>query len=180
LGATGFVPLLKGLVVLVALLLLGRVITKDDLRTRFPFELAVVIASALALAKAMFDTGLADSISLWAGSYLSALSPLMALVAVFIISWLLTEMITNNAAAAIMFPLAIAVSSQWSADYMPFVMAVAFGASASFLSPYGYQTNLMVYTAGNYRISDYVKLGAPLLLVYATTTLTMISIIYDF
>jgi len=180
LGATGFVPLLKGLVVLVALLLLGRVITKDDLRARFPFELAVVIASALALAKAMFDSGLADSISLWAGSYLSALSPLMALVAVFIISWLLTEMITNNAAAAIMFPLAIAVSSQWSADYMPFVMAVAFGASASFLSPYGYQTNLMVYTAGNYRISDYVKLGAPLLLVYAITTLTMISIIYDF
>jgi di/tricarboxylate transporter len=180
LGATGFVPLLKGLVVLVALLLLGRIITKDDLRTRFPFELAVVIASALALAKAMFDTGLADSISLWAGSYLSSLSPLMALVAVFIISWLLTEMITNNAAAAIMFPLAIAVSSQWSADYMPFVMAVAFGASASFLSPYGYQTNLMVYTAGNYRISDYVKLGAPVLLVYAVTTLMMISIVYDF
>lgn len=180
LGATGFVPLLKGLVVLVALLLLGRIITKDDLRARFPFELAVVIASALALAKAMFDTGLADSISLWAGSYLSSLSPLMALVAVFIISWLLTEMITNNAAAAIMFPLAIAVSSQWSADYMPFVMAVAFGASASFLSPYGYQTNLMVYTAGNYRISDYVKLGAPVLLVYAVTTLMMISIVYDF
>ncbi len=178
LGASGFVPLLKGLVVLIAALMIAKVVTKDDLKARFPFELAVVIASALGLAQAMFDTGLAESISVWAGSYLSGLTPMMALIGVFVIAWLLTEMITNNAAAAIMFPLAIAVSSQWSSNYMPFVMAVAFGASASFLSPYGYQTNLMVYTAGNYRVSDYIKLGTPLLLVYGAISLTMIAWIY--
>lgn len=178
LGAMGFVPLLKGLLVFIGLLLLFRIITKEELKTRFPFDLTIVVGSALALAKAMFDTGLAGSVSIWAESYLSGLSPLMALVVVFLISWLLTEMVTNNAAAAIMFPLAISVSSQWSANYMPFVMAVAFGASASFISPYGYQTNLMVYTAGNYRISDYVKLGAPLLLVYGVTTVTMITWVY--
>ena len=178
LGAMGFVPLLKGLVVLVALLMLFRVIGKDDLKARFPFELMVVIASALGLAQAMFDSGLAGSVSTWIGQYLGDLSPLAALVGVFVIAWLLTEMITNNAAAAIMFPLAIAVSSQWDAGYMPFVMAVAFGASASFLSPYGYQTNLMVYTAGNYRVSDYVKLGGPLLLVYSATALSMIAWVY--
>lgn len=178
LGATGFVPLLKGLVVLVALLMLGRIISKDDLKARFPFELVVVVASALGLAQAMFDTGLADSVSQWAGSYLSGLSPVMALIGVFVIAWLLTELITNNAAAAIMFPLAIAVSSQWDLGYAPFVMAVAFGASASFLSPYGYQTNLMVYTAGNYRVSDYLRLGGPVLLAYAALVLTMITLVY--
>jgi len=178
LGATGFVPLLKGLLVLFALLMVFKVIGKEDLKARFPFELVVVIGSALALAQAMFQTGLAGSISGLAGEYLSGLSPFMALVAVFVLSWLLTEMITNNAAAAIMFPLAIAVSSQWSTDYIPFVMAVAFGASASFLSPYGYQTNLMVYTAGNYRISDYLKLGGPVLLAYGSSALLMISIVY--
>jgi len=178
LGATGFVPLLKGLLVLLALLMVFKVISKEDIKVRFPFELVVVIGSALALAQAMFQTGLADNISGLAGEYLSGLTPFMALVGVFVLSWLLTEMITNNAAAAIMFPLAIAVSSQWSADYIPFVMAVAFGASASFLSPYGYQTNLMVYTAGNYRISDYLKLGGPVLLVYGSSVLLMISIIY--
>jgi di/tricarboxylate transporter len=178
LGATGFVPLLKGLLILMGLLLLSRIISKEELKTHFPFDLTIVVGSALALAKAMFDTGLAGSVSIWAESHLSGLSPVMALAVVFIISWLLTEMVTNNAAAAIMFPLAISVSSQWSANYMPFVMAVAFGASASFLSPYGYQTNLMVYTAGNYRVSDYVKLGAPLLLVYGVTTVTMITWVY--
>ncbi|MGH1370841.1 MAG: SLC13 family permease [Cellvibrionaceae bacterium] len=178
LGATGFVPLLKGLVVLVALLMLGRILSKDDLKARFPFELMVVVASALGLAQAMFDTGLAESISQLAGSYLSALNPTMALIGVFVIAWLLTELITNNAAAAIMFPLAIAVSSQWGVGYAPFVMAVAFGASASFLSPYGYQTNLMVYTAGNYRVSDYLRLGGPVLLMYSAMSLTMITLIY--
>ncbi len=178
LGASGFVPLLKGLVVFIALLMLFKVITKEDLKARFPFALAVVIASALGLAQAIFQTGLADTISGFAGEYLSGLTPFAALVGVFVLSWLLTEMVTNNAAAAIMFPLAIAVSSQWGADYMPFVMAVAFGASASFLSPFGYQTNLMVYTAGNYRISDYLKLGGPILVVYSVSALTMISIIY--
>ncbi len=178
LGATGFVPLLKGLVVLVALLMLARILSKDDLKARFPFELIVVVASALGLAQAMFDTGLAETISQWVGNYLSGLSPLLALMGVFAIAWILTELITNNAAAAIMFPLAIAVSSQWELGYPPFVMAVAFGASASFLSPYGYQTNLMVYTAGNYRVSDYLRLGGPVLVMYSVVSVTMIALIY--
>lgn len=179
LGATGFVPLLKGLIVLLAAFLLSKTITLDDLKTRFPFQLVVVIGSALALAQAMFQTGLAEEISIFAGHYLSALTPLGALIAVFVLTWLFTELVTNNAAAAIMFPLAMAISSQWGNDHLPFVMAVAFGASASFLSPYGYQTNLMVYTAGNYKVTDYIRFGMPILLAYSSVAITMIALIYD-
>lgn len=179
LGATGFVPLLKGLIVLLTVLLVSKTITLEDLKIRFPYQLVVVIASALALAQAMFQTGLAAEISGLAGHYLSALTPLGALIGVFIMTWLFTELVTNNAAAAIMFPLAMAISSQWGNDHLPFVMAVAFGASASFLSPYGYQTNLMVYTAGNYRVADYLKFGLPVLVAYSVTAITMIALIYE-
>jgi len=96
------------------------------------------------------------------------LSPTGALIGVFVFTWLLTELITNYTAAAIMFPLPMAIAGQWGNDPMPFVMAVVFGASASFLSPFGYQTNLMVYTIGNYRVSDYIKFGLPILLVYSS------------
>lgn len=178
LGATGFVPLVKGLLILLALWVWARIISVDDIKSRFPFQLLVVIGGALALSQAMFSTGLAAGIGEWAGAALGGLSPLGALIGVFFLTWLFTELVTNNAAAAIMFPLAMAVSSQWGDSYMPFVMAVAFGASASFISPYGYQTNLMVYTAGNYRIADYVKLGLPVLLMYSVIALTMITVVY--
>jgi di/tricarboxylate transporter len=179
LGAMGFIPLIKGLIVMIGVLLFTRLLTLEDIKARFPFELLVVIAGALGLAQAMFDTGLSDAIGAFAGQHLSGLPPLGALIGVFLLTWLLTELVTNNAAAAIMFPLALAVSSQWGDQYLPFVMAVAFGASASFLSPYGYQTNLMVYSAGNYRIGDYLKFGLPVLLVYAVVAITMIYLHYD-
>ncbi|GAB3108949.1 SLC13 family permease [Aestuariicella hydrocarbonica] len=179
LGATGFMPLIKGLMILLAVLVVTRIMSIEDIKSRFPFSLLIVIGGALALSQAMFQTGLAADFGSWAGPVLGGLSPLGALIGVFIMTWLLTELITNNAAAAIMFPLALAISGQWGDNYMPFVMAVAFGASASFISPYGYQTNLMVYTAGNYRMADYFKLGLPILLAYSAISLTMISIIYN-
>jgi di/tricarboxylate transporter len=178
LGATGFVPLLKGLVVLTGILLVTRILTVNDLRARFPYQLLIVIGSALGLSQAMFDTGLSQWIGDFAATNLSGLPLLGALIGVFALTWLLTELVTNNAAAAIMFPLAMSISAQWGGDYLPFVMAVAFGASASFMSPYGYQTNLMVYSAGNYRITDYWRFGLPVLVVYSITALTMITWVY--
>ena len=103
-----------------------------------------------------------------------------ALIASFIITLLLTELITNNAAAVLVFPIALSLAQQYQADPMPFIMAVAFGASASFLSPYGYQTNLMVYSVGKYRITDYLKTGLPISITYAAVALTMIPLIYPF
>lgn len=175
LGATGILPLIKGLLIYLGALLITGIMTADEVKFRFPFQLLVVIGGALGVSQAMFQTGLADHIGGWAGYGLSDLSPLGALIGVYLMTWLFTELVTNNAAAAIMFPLAMAISGQWGDNYMPFVMAVAFGASASFVSPYGYQTNLMVYTAGNYRMSDYFKLGMPIFVVYSVIAVTMIN-----
>lgn len=178
LGATGVLPLIKGLLIYLGMLLISGIMTADEVKFRFPFQLLVVIGGALGVSQAMFQTGLADHIGSWAGYGLSDLSPLGALIGVFLLTWLFTELVTNNAAAAIMFPLAMAISGQWGDNYMPFVMAVAFGASASFVSPYGYQTNLMVYTAGNYRMSDYFKLGMPVFVVYSVIAVTMIHVLF--
>ncbi|MYM65144.1 SLC13 family permease [Pseudomaricurvus sp. HS19] len=175
LGAAGLVPLIKGLVILLAALVLTGTLTMEEIKARFPYQLLVVIGGALGLSQAMISSGMAEAISVWAGGTLGGLSPLGALIGVFILTWLFTELVTNNAAAAIMFPLAMALSSHWGESYMAFVMAVAFGASASFLSPYGYQTNLMVYTAGNYRLLDYLKLGLPLLFTYSVVSVGVIS-----
>jgi len=92
----------------------------------------------------------------------------------------LTELVTNNAAAALAFPIGYSMAMTYGVDPMPFVMAVLFGASASFISPYGYQTNLLVYNVGNYSLSDYVRMGIPLSLVYSILVLSLIPQFFPF
>ena len=89
-----------------------------------------------------------------------------AMMAMLLLTALMTEMMTNNAAAALMFPVALSTATTLGLDYMPFVMAVLYGASASFLTPHGYQTNLMVMSPGGYRPVDYLRAGLPLSLAY--------------
>lgn len=104
-----------------------------------------------------------------------SLSPEIALIGVFFMTLFLTELVTNNAAAAVVFPIAYSLALSLDANVMSFVMAVAFGASASFISPYGYQTNLMVFNAGQYKLSDFVKIGAPISITYSFTALIAIN-----
>src|SRR3546814_7883701 len=92
----------------------------------------------------------------WAGA-----DPLWTLVLLYVVTVLFTELLTNNAAAVLMFPIGLAAAQQLGVDPMPFVMAVMIGASAGFMSPSGYQTNLMIYGIGGYRFMDYVRSGAP-------------------
>ncbi len=93
---------------------------------------------------------------------------------------LLTELVTNNAAAVISFPVVVAAAEHLGVSPMPFVVAVMFAASASFLTPIGYQTNLMVYGPGGYRVSDYLRVGAPLNLLSAVVALGLIPLIWPF
>ncbi len=103
-----------------------------------------------------------------------------ALVATYFLTLILTELITNNAAAALSFPLGYSMAVGYGVDPMPFIMAVLFGASASFISPYGYQTNLLVYSVGNYRLLDYLRIGIPISLVYSTLVLALIPYFFPF
>ena len=171
-------PLLKGLVfVLAGMLLLGTV-QGPELRRRFPFELMLVVISALVFAQALANTGLTDTLADILYRYLSGLGPLAALAGIFFVTLLMTETMSNVAAAALAFPIAFALSESFNVNHMPFVMAVAYGASASFLTPYGYTTNLIVQNLGNYRISDYLRAGLPLSLSYSCCALTLIPIVY--
>jgi di/tricarboxylate transporter len=97
-----------------------------------------------------------------------------------LITLVATELITNNAAAALMFPFALATSQQLGVSYMPFVVAVMMAASAGFATPIGYQTNLMVYGPGGYRFSDYVKIGVPLDLLIMAVTVALAPIAFPF
>ena len=87
---------------------------------------------------------------------------------------------TNNAAAALIFPIAFGMAGSYDVSYMPFVMAVAYGASASFLTPYGYTTNLMVQNLGGYTLRDYFRVGLPLSLVYSAVVIYLIPIVFPF
>ena len=107
-------------------------------------------------------------------------SAIIALVVIFFITLLLTEVITNSAAAALVFPIAYSIAIGLGVNPLPLVMAVAFGASGSFISPYGYQTNIMVFNAGNYKISDFIKFGWPITAAYSAVVLTMLPLVYSF
>lgn len=174
------VPLVKGLLVLLIGLMLSGTIKLNEVKRRFPLELLVVVGSAIGLAKLMIGTGLAGQISDAMFMVLGDFGPYGAFIAIFLMTVLFTELITNNAAAALSFPVAYSLAVGFNVDPLPFIMAVAFGASASFISPFGYQTNLMVYSAGNYRLKDYIVMGLPLSIIYSITVLTLIPLVFPF
>ena len=180
LSIVGYVPLVKGLLVLLIGLMLTGTIKLSEVKRRFPIELLAVVGSAIGLAKLMIGTGLAGEISSALFYVLGDFGPYGAFIAIFVMTVLFTELITNNAAAALSFPVAYALAIGFNVDPLPFIMAVAFGASASFISPFGYQTNLMVYSAGNYRLKDYVLMGLPLSIIYSITVLTLIPLVFPF
>ena len=180
LSILGAVPLVKGLLVLLIGLMLCGTIKLSEIKRRFPIELLAVVGSAIGLAKLMIGTGLAGQISDAMFVVLGDFGPYGAFIAIFLMTVLFTELITNNAAAALSFPVAYSLAIGFNVEPLPFIMAVAFGASASFISPFGYQTNLMVYSAGNYRLKDYVMMGLPLSIIYSITVLTLIPLVFPF
>ncbi|KPV96522.1 SLC13 family permease [Pseudoalteromonas sp. P1-8] len=180
LSIVGLVPLVKGLLVLLIGLMLTGTIKLSEVKRRFPIELLAVVGSAIGLAKLMIGTGLAGEISSAMLYVLGGFGPYGAFIAIFLMTVLFTELITNNAAAALSFPVAYALAVGFDVSPLPFIMAVAFGASASFISPFGYQTNLMVYSAGNYRLKDYIAMGLPLSIIYSITVLILIPLVFPF
>ena len=180
LSALAILPLFKGLLILLGGLMASKLLSVNEIRRHFPFELIVVIGAALGFAQVMQDSGVATLLADLIVKAPGAQGAYPALIACFMLTLLLTELVTNNAAAVLVFPIALSMANQYQTDPMPFIMAVAFGASASFISPHGYQTNLMVYSAGNYKLLDYLKIGLPISLLYTSIALTVIPIVYPF
>lgn len=144
------------------------------------WDILITIACAFAISKAMVNSGVAD----WVASYLIGLSahhgPYVLLACLFIITNLFTELITNNAAAALAFPLALSISAQLGVSPVPFFVTICMAASASFSTPIGYQTNLIVQGIGNYKFTDFVRIGLPLNLITLIISVTLIPMIWPF
>ena len=177
-AALGAIPLSLGLLLLLVGFWAADVVSVDDLRRRFPFDIWILVSSALVVADAMIETQLVASLVGSVMPLLSGSAPFLGLVIVFVLTLILTELITNNAAAALMFPIGYALAEASGVDVMPFALAVAFAASGSFLTPYGYATNLIVQNIAGYTRGDYLRFGYPITLAYTVGVLAMLHAIY--
>lgn len=174
-AATQTFSLFNGLLGYLGLILATQVISAADIRRRLPLDIWLVIGSALCIADVFIESGLAATVSgALFGLVGNGNSIWIAFITVYLLTWIITEVVTNNAAAAIVFPIAVGIATSLDVNIMPFVMAVAFGASASFISPFGYQTNLMVMNAGNYKFGDFTKIGVLVWVAYSATALYLI------
>jgi di/tricarboxylate transporter len=155
-----------------------RVLTLRQARDAVDLNIIVMIAAAFGLGAAVSSSGLADVLAHGLVSAMSPLGAIGALAAIMIATILLTELVSHNAAAVLMFPIGMATAATIGADPRPFVIAIMMGASLSFLTPLGYQTNLMVYGLGGYRFSDFSRVGVPLNVVTISLSLILIPIFF--
>lgn len=180
LATANLLPLFHGLLLLLGGLLLLKVISLAELRRRFPFELWLIIGSALGIAQALENSGAAAVLAGGMQWMFSGYGVYAAFIGCYLLTLLLTETVTNNAAAALAFPIAWSTAQAFGADPLPFVMAVAYGASACFLIPFGYQTHLMVYSPGRYKITDFFKIGLPVSITYSAAVLVITPMVFPF
>lgn len=137
----------------------------------------IAIAASFGLGRALEVTGAAGFIAEQLVGFARD-EPWVALGLVYLVTMLFTELITNNAAAVLMFPIALSTAQTLEAAFMPFAVAIMMAASASFSTPIGYQTNLMVYGPGGYRFSDYFRVGIPLNLLMAGITIGLAPLVW--
>lgn len=180
LSALQWLPLFTGLLALLAAFLASGLLTLAELRRRFPFELLLIIGSALTVARALEDSGAAAIVAEVIQSTFANHGSIGALIGIYLLTLVLTELVTNSAAAGLAFPIALSTSQALGADPMPFIMVVAFGASACFIMPFGYQTHLMVYSPGRYRLLDFVRVGLPVSVAYSVTAIFLVTCFFPF
>ena len=176
------VPMLAAAFWAAGLLWLTRCVTGAEARRSVDWEVLVVIGAAVGLGRAAVSSGLAAGLG---GGLVDAVlavggGPWLALIAVYAATSVFTEVVSNNATAVLMYPIATATAAGLGVDPLPFVMALAVAASASFATPIGYQTNLMVYGPGGYRFGDYLRVGVPMNLLIGATACLLTPLAFPF
>jgi di/tricarboxylate transporter len=180
LSAFEVIPIFKAAILAAMVLLFTRCLTVVEARRSLELNVLIIIACSFGLSRALEKTGAADFLATHLINSTAFLGPVVLLAAVYFITSLMTEMITNNAAAALAFPIAMSAATQSGLDPKPFVIAIAVAASASFATPIGYQTNLMVYGPGGYRFSDFLRVGIPMNMVFMAVALFVIPLVWPF
>ena len=176
LAAFDVIPILEGAILGAGALVLTRTLTFTEARDAIDLDVIIVIASAFGLGAAMQSTGLAQRVADGLTGAFDGLGAAGIVFGVVLATAVLTELVTNNAAAVVMFPIAVAAAGPAGVDPRSMAIAVAIAASASFLTPIGYQTNTMVYGPGGYRFTDYARVGFPLTVIAlgGTTLMTVL------
>ncbi|HEX7720197.1 MAG TPA: SLC13 family permease, partial [Woeseiaceae bacterium] len=178
-AGTGLMRISQTAVIGVALMLLTRCLTWNDVRGAFDRRIIMVVVASLALGLALMATGAAEYIAELYVAATDGLPVAVILSGLILIMALLTEVATNNAVAVLGTPIAISIAQVLGAPAEPFVLAVLYGANMSYLTPVGYQTNLLVMSAGGYQFSDFLRAGIPLQLIMWIGFSIVLPIMYD-
>ncbi len=178
LNVVGLAKLFTGLLILLIITQLLNIVNPKDLAKSVDYQLALIIALSLALGTAMIKTGVADTLANGMMYVFKPMGKYGLLVGVYLITSLLAAFITNKAAVAIVFPISLTVALHLGVDTTPFILVVAFAAAANFMTPIGYQTNLMVYGPGGYRFKDFLIVGTPLTIIYVIVAVLILSFLY--
>ncbi|MDA3819159.1 MAG: SLC13 family permease [Candidatus Delongbacteria bacterium] len=179
LSALGFVKLFIALLVLLIIITITKIINPKDIAKSLDYNLAAIIALALAIGTAMVKSGVAEAIANFFITQLQPFGVISLMFGIYIVTAFLSAYITNKAAVAIIFPIAITIAVDLGVNPIAFVLLVSFAAAASFLTPVGYQTNLMVYGPGSYSFKDFFKVGLPLTILYMFVTVYGLAFIYQ-
>ncbi len=172
------VPIIVAAGIAVMILLLTRTVTLQEARESVDFRVLIIIASAFGIAAAVNNSGVARFIAHYIIQAGSAFGTVGILLGIFLITSGYANIITNNATAALVFPVVLAVTTEMQVDPRPFILTLAIAASSSFATPISYQTNIMVYGPGGYRFKDFLRIGLPMHLVVTTIAIAVVYWMY--
>lgn len=179
LGISGLVPLFTTCLILLTGMIFFKILNISEIKRNLDLSLLVVLVCSLAIGMALEKSGTAELIARGLIGSVKSWGPVAVLSTLFLVTIILTSLITNAAAVSIVFPIAMSMAEQMQLSYTPFFVAIAFAASGDFMTPIGYQTNLMVYGPGNYTFRDFFKVGTPLTIIYIFLCITFISFYYN-
>jgi di/tricarboxylate transporter len=179
LAAMNILPIMVGALAGIAALVFLGITRMEDAYQAIDWKVVILLGGALCLGEAMSKSGLSEMMANMLVVHVGKQMGAVAVVSVlYLTTSILTEIMSNNAAAALLAPIALSIAASFGVDPLPFLMAIAFAASASFMTPIGYQTNTMVYSAGNYAFKDFTKIGAPLNIIFWIVATVLIPLFY--